>query len=45
MIAESAICLVRDVQGGGGIWTPGAIMAQPLIERLESHAGLSFAVA
>jgi len=23
MIAESALCLVRDVQGEGGIWTPG----------------------
>ena len=26
MIAESALCLVRDVQGEGGIWTPGALI-------------------
>lgn len=44
MIAESAICLVQDVKGEGGIWTPGAIMAEPLIKRLEAHAGLSFSL-
>ena len=44
MIAESAICLVRDVKGEGGIWTAGAIMAEPLIKRLEAHAGLSFTI-
>lgn len=42
MIAESALCLVRDVRGEGGIWTPGALMADPLRARLEAHAGLSF---
>jgi short subunit dehydrogenase-like uncharacterized protein len=42
MIAESAICLVRDVKGEGGVWTPGALMAEPLKRRLEAHAGLSF---
>ncbi|HEV2568919.1 saccharopine dehydrogenase family protein [Sphingomonas sp.] len=42
MIAESALCLVEDVQGEGGIWTPGAIMGDPLVKRLESRAGLSF---
>lgn len=45
MIAESAICLVRDVEGEGGVWTPGAIMAAPLVKRLEAHAGLSLSVA
>jgi short subunit dehydrogenase-like uncharacterized protein len=44
MIAEAAICLVRDVQGAGGIWTPGAIMADALVQRLEAHAGVTFAV-
>jgi short subunit dehydrogenase-like uncharacterized protein len=44
MIAESAICLVRDVKGEGGVWTPGAIMAEPLIKRLEAKAGLTFAI-
>lgn len=28
MIAESALCLVRDVEGEGGIWTPGALMGR-----------------
>ncbi|MES2445093.1 MAG: saccharopine dehydrogenase NADP-binding domain-containing protein [Pseudomonadota bacterium] len=45
MIAESAICLVRDVKGEGGVWTPGALMAEPLKKRLEERAGLSFTVA
>jgi short subunit dehydrogenase-like uncharacterized protein len=43
MIAESAICLVRDVPDAlGGILTPGAVMAAPLIERLTANAGLTF---
>ncbi|MEO1169199.1 MAG: saccharopine dehydrogenase NADP-binding domain-containing protein [Pseudomonadota bacterium] len=43
MIAESAICLVRDVPDApGGIYTPAAVMAAPLIERLEANAGLTF---
>ena len=44
MIVESALCLIRDVQGEGGIWTPGALMAEPLRKRLEAHAGLTFAI-
>ncbi|MEZ5922662.1 MAG: saccharopine dehydrogenase NADP-binding domain-containing protein [Parvularculaceae bacterium] len=43
MISEAAICLVRDATDtGGGIFTPGAVMAAPLIARLENHAGLTF---
>lgn len=43
MIAESAICLVRDVPDApGGILTPAAVMAAPLIERLQANAGLTF---
>ena len=42
MIAESALCLVEDVQGDGGIWTPGALMGGPLRERLRAKAGLTF---
>lgn len=43
MIAESALCLLRDVpHGPGGIWTPASAMGDKLIERLEAHAGLSF---
>jgi short subunit dehydrogenase-like uncharacterized protein len=42
MIAESALCLVRDVQGEGGAWTPGALMGPPLRKRLMERAGLTF---
>lgn len=43
MIAESAICLVRDAtETKGGIWTPAAAMGAPLLKRLEANAGLSF---
>lgn len=44
MIAEAALCLIRDVGGEGGVWTPGALMAEPLKARLEAHAGLTFVV-
>ena len=42
MIAESALCLVQDVKGDGGIWTPGALMGPQLRERLIANAGLTF---
>ena len=42
MIAEAALCLVQDVQGEGGIWTPGALMGDALRERLTAKAGLTF---
>ena len=32
MLAERALCLVRDVEGEGGIWTPGAAMQHKLIK-------------
>jgi len=44
MVAESAVCLARDVVGSGGIWTPGALMAAPLVERLTANAGVTFVV-
>ena len=44
MIAEAALCLVQDVQGDGGIWTPGALMGAKLRDRLVAKAGLSFTV-
>lgn len=45
MIAESAICLARDdLSVGGGIWTPASAMAEPLIKRLRSNAGVQFEV-
>jgi short subunit dehydrogenase-like uncharacterized protein len=44
MIAESALCLLDDTHGEGGIWTPGALMGPALRERLRAHAGLTFTV-
>lgn len=45
MIAESAVCLLKDPSlAGGGIWTPAAALGTPLIERLQAHAGLTFAL-
>lgn len=47
MIAEAALCLVRDIDRNatpGGVWTAGAAMGMPLIERLRERAGLTFTV-
>ena len=41
MIAESAM-LLAETDAAGGVWTPGAVMGRPLIERLVAHAGLTF---
>ena len=42
MLAESALCLLRDVEGAGGIWTPGALMGEALRTRLVANAGMTF---
>ena len=45
MLAESALCLVHDVhdvQGDGGVWTPGALMGTSLRDRLVARAGMTF---
>lgn len=47
IIAESAICLARDVSRsdvGGGLWTPATAMGSRLIDRLSSSAGLTFSM-
>ena len=47
MIAESALCLARDIsrdQVGGGVLTPAPAMGIALIERLKKNAGLTFDV-
>ncbi|MBW6521988.1 saccharopine dehydrogenase NADP-binding domain-containing protein [Sphingomonas sp. RHCKR47] len=42
MLAESALCLVQDVAGQGGVWTPGALMGAKLRNRLVARAGMTF---
>ena len=45
MIAESAVCLVKNPDAaGGGIFTPAAALGSLLIERLQANAGLTFTV-
>lgn len=45
MIAESAVCLVKDCQDApAGIATPAAAMGKALIRRLQDNAGLTFTV-
>ncbi len=41
MIAQAALALL-ETETGGGIFTPGGVIAAPLLKRLEAHAGLSF---
>jgi short subunit dehydrogenase-like uncharacterized protein len=41
MIAETAIALA-EIDGPGGVTTPGAALGAKLRERLEAHAGLAF---
>ena len=45
MIAESAVCLVKNPEAAsGGIWTPAPAMGSLLMERLQANAGLTFTV-
>lgn len=45
MIAESAICLVREADDvPGGFWTPGAAFGHRLIKRLSDNAGMTFGI-
>lgn len=45
MLAESAVCLALDeLDSEGGVLTPAAAMAAPLIERLTKNAGLAFEI-
>jgi len=45
MIAESAICLIKDcADTPGGIHTPAPAMGAKLRQRLEANAGLTFAI-
>ncbi|OYU82141.1 MAG: saccharopine dehydrogenase, partial [Burkholderiales bacterium PBB5] len=43
MITEAALCLLQDATATpGGIWTPASALGQPLVDRLQAHAGLRF---
>ncbi len=43
MLGECAVCLAKDpLDSGGGVLTPAAAMAAPLLERLTANAGLTF---
>ncbi len=45
MLGEAASVLaLGECSVGGGIWTPASALAQPLLPRLEAHAGISFTV-
>lgn len=47
MIAESALCLTRDVdrvETPGGVYTPAPAMGMKLVDRLQESAGLTFAL-
>jgi short subunit dehydrogenase-like uncharacterized protein len=48
MLVECALCLAEDserIAVGGGFWTPASAMGDLLLERLPSHAGLTFEIA
>src|SRR5262249_1361418 len=44
LLAEAALCLARDIEGEGGVWTPGALMGDKLVARLQVCAGVTFAL-
>lgn len=43
MLAETGIALLAN-KGEGGIWTPGALLGDALIDRLTANAGLTFRI-
>lgn len=43
MLAETGMALLEN-KGDGGVWTPGALLGDALIERLTAHAGLTFKI-
>jgi short subunit dehydrogenase-like uncharacterized protein len=44
ILAETAFQLLEDRSVAGGIWTPGAALGEPLIDRLQAKAGLTFTI-
>lgn len=43
MLAETGIALLAN-KGDGGVWTPGALLGEALIDRLAANAGLTFQI-
>ncbi|SBV32485.1 putative enzyme [uncultured Sphingopyxis sp.] len=43
MLAETGMALLGN-EGAGGVWTPGALLGDALIERLTANAGLTFRI-
>jgi len=43
MLAETGMALLAN-KGAGGVWTPGALLGDALIERLTANAGLTFRI-
>ncbi len=43
MLAETGIALL-DCEAAGGVATPGALLGEALVQRLQDHAEISFAV-
>ena len=41
MLAETGMALLEN-KGAGGVWTPGALLGEALIDRLTANAGLTF---
>ncbi|MEM7084315.1 MAG: saccharopine dehydrogenase NADP-binding domain-containing protein [Pseudomonadota bacterium] len=46
MLGQAAACLAQDVATDtpGGFWTPATLLGDKLIDRLESHSGVTFKV-
>jgi short subunit dehydrogenase-like uncharacterized protein len=45
MLGEAAACLALDISKSdlaGGFWTPSTAMGAKLVDRLATHAGLTF---
>ncbi|MBL8650837.1 MAG: saccharopine dehydrogenase NADP-binding domain-containing protein [Sphingopyxis sp.] len=43
MLAETGMALLAN-KGDGGVWTPGALLGEALIDRLIANAGLTFQI-
>lgn len=44
MLGQAALCLTQDIADDvpGGFWTPASLLGEALLQRLQSHAGLTF---